>query len=85
MTDIITRAEAKAQGLKTYYTGKPCKHGHDSDRFVSNNGCRACLSAGRKQNHHANKERYNQYSKDYYQQNQESQIERVAQYRAENP
>ena len=42
MTDIITRAEAKAQGLKRYFTGKPCKHGHIDTRAVSNGSCREC-------------------------------------------
>lgn len=29
---IIGRAEAKAQGLKTYFTGKPCKNGQIAER-----------------------------------------------------
>lgn len=32
---IIGRADAKALGLKRYFTGKPCKHGHIAERFVS--------------------------------------------------
>ena len=31
---FISRAQAKAQGLKYYFTGKPCKHGHISIRYV---------------------------------------------------
>jgi hypothetical protein len=38
----MTRAEAKAQGLKRYFTGKPCPHGHISERHVSSMGCLAC-------------------------------------------
>lgn len=35
MTDqILTRAQARAQGLKRYFTGKPCKHGHVAERFI---------------------------------------------------
>jgi len=26
--DVVTRKEAIAKGLKYYFTGKPCKHGH---------------------------------------------------------
>lgn len=33
---IITRTEAATSGLKRYYTGKSCKHGHDSERWVHN-------------------------------------------------
>ncbi|EPK1614760.1 hypothetical protein QBG35_001722 [Klebsiella pneumoniae] len=39
---IITRTEAATCGLKRYYTGKPCKHGHDSERWVHNGHCVQC-------------------------------------------
>lgn len=34
MEQIINRAEAKAAGLKYYYTGNPCKNGHVAPRFI---------------------------------------------------
>ena len=34
---IISHAEAKAQGLKRYFTGKPCKHGHVAEIYTSPN------------------------------------------------
>jgi hypothetical protein len=40
--EIITRREAHARGLKRYYDGKPCTHGHNGERFTSNGGCVAC-------------------------------------------
>lgn len=43
--EIITRAEAFAQGRKHFYSGKPCKYGHDSARFTSTGGCMACNAA----------------------------------------
>ena len=39
---IITRAEAKAQGLTRYFTGKPCPQGHVADRSSSSAGCCEC-------------------------------------------
>jgi 5-methylcytosine-specific restriction endonuclease McrA len=39
---IVTRAEAKAAGLKRYYTGKPCKRGHMTERLTSNLTCVEC-------------------------------------------
>jgi 5-methylcytosine-specific restriction endonuclease McrA len=42
---IISREDAKAQGLKFYRSGIPCKRGHDSERYASTNGCVACLEA----------------------------------------
>jgi len=37
-----TRAEAVAAGLTTYFTGKPCKHGHIASRRVENRCCEEC-------------------------------------------
>lgn len=39
---LISRDEAKSKGLYRYYTGKPCKKGHISQRYVSNMGCVEC-------------------------------------------
>jgi len=43
--DIISREDALAQGLRFYFTGTPCKHGHLSPRYVSSKNCAACLDA----------------------------------------
>ena len=40
--ETITRSEAKAAGLKRYYTGKPCPHGHVAERQTSDGGCCKC-------------------------------------------
>ena len=42
---IVTRAEALRQGLKLYFTGKPCKHGHICERRVSQHRCVECHKA----------------------------------------
>jgi hypothetical protein len=40
---IITRAQAKAQGLVKYHTGKPCKRSaHVADRYTVNGWCAEC-------------------------------------------
>jgi 5-methylcytosine-specific restriction endonuclease McrA len=39
---IVTRAQAKTAGLTRFFTGKPCKHGHYSERTTCNGGCIAC-------------------------------------------
>jgi hypothetical protein len=41
---IRTRAEAKSAGLKRFFTGIPCNHGHVCERWVSTKGCLECLS-----------------------------------------
>jgi hypothetical protein len=40
---MVSREEAKAQGLTHYDTGKPCKKGHNSPRFVSSMTCCQCM------------------------------------------
>lgn len=41
---IVTRAAAKAKGLKRYFMGpdKPCKYGHISERTTVDGGCILC-------------------------------------------
>jgi hypothetical protein len=40
---ISSRTVARAAGLKRFFTGRPCKHGHLSERYVSTGSCIACL------------------------------------------
>lgn len=42
MPEVITRAEAKARGLKRYFNGLNCPHGHTTERMVSSGGCVSC-------------------------------------------
>lgn len=44
MPQIVSRKDAKALGLKRYFTGVPCPRGHVSDRYVANSACAGCLS-----------------------------------------
>lgn len=39
---IITRQEAIARGLTKYYNGKPCKRGHDCERYTLTSNCAQC-------------------------------------------
>lgn len=39
---IITRKQAKEQGLTHYYTGHPCKYNHVSKRRTSSGNCCIC-------------------------------------------
>lgn len=42
----IPRATAHALGFKRYMSNIPCKHNHDSARYVSTGGCIQCLREG---------------------------------------
>ena len=39
---LISRADARAKGLTRYFTGKPCKYGHITERTISSNVCLQC-------------------------------------------
>jgi|TARA_R110001592_G_scaffold59147_3_gene179358 hypothetical protein len=62
---IITRKEAKEKGLKHYFTGKPCPHGHIAQRFISG-GCTECHQILQTKNRENNREEYNDYFKKRY-------------------
>ena len=44
---IISKEEAKAKGLKRFFTGIACEKGHISEKLVSNRGCCECARLGR--------------------------------------
>jgi hypothetical protein len=39
---FISREQAKSQGLKRFYDGVPCSHGHLSGKYVSDSRCVLC-------------------------------------------
>jgi 5-methylcytosine-specific restriction endonuclease McrA len=44
---IISRKEAQSSGLKRYFTGKPCKHGHVCERYARGKECVKCAAENR--------------------------------------
>ncbi len=45
MLIVRTRREAAENGLTRYFTGKPCKYGHASERFTSSGACIECQNS----------------------------------------
>jgi hypothetical protein len=45
---ILRKSEAVSLGLKKYFTGKHCKQGHLSERYVQKSTCIECLKESRK-------------------------------------
>jgi hypothetical protein len=39
---LVTLVDARALGLKHYFTGKPCKRGHIAPRYTAHNVCTIC-------------------------------------------
>lgn len=42
MFTVISRIDALNEGRTRYYTGAPCRHGHDAERYVSTANCVEC-------------------------------------------
>ena len=75
--DIITRKEAKAQGLKKYFTGNPCKNGHTAERQTSNGICIACSNIKQKEKYEADPEKARARVRKYYAENSEACVARA--------
>jgi len=80
-----TRAEAKKRGDKDYYTGKPCKNGHDAVRSVSEKKCYECKREGGRRRYKANPERANENSRRWREANPERTRENNRRWREANP
>lgn len=75
---IISRSDAKLVGSKFYYTGKPCKNGHNAIRWVSSYQCLICEKD--KQGTTEKKE----YRKKYYRENKDHIDKKSLTYQQEN-
>jgi hypothetical protein len=74
LPDIIGRDEARALGLKHFFTGKPCKRGHVAERDVSSRECVECYRQRRREWRAANLEKA-----------KEKERKHARKYRAANP
>ena len=93
--EIVTRDAAIAAGLKSYFTGEPCKHGHISPRNTKEQRCMECLRlkmlAYRKKNPekfagYEDKRRGSRvdYTRERYQRNRAAAIASVLAWREKN-
>ena len=53
---FISRKQAQAQGLKQYFPGSTCKHGHTEPRLVSNCKCMECCRDAANAQHQVKKQ-----------------------------
>jgi hypothetical protein len=87
--EIISRAEAKAKGLKRYFTGVPCKNGHIDERLVSGGKCCECgrerARRWRQANPEKNRESVRESSRKYCQAHPEKKRESVLKWAQANP
>lgn len=85
MVEVISRKEAREQGLKRYYTGKACKHGHVCDRFTCNTHCIECCKLWKKIAYAADPEKYIQRARSWAIANPEKVGEKNRAWRERNP
>lgn len=98
--EIVSRKDAKRNGLMYYFTGRPCKRGHIVERLVSSEMCVQCsreLSAIRhaknrdvylkrmRARYWGNRERDLAYAHRYYSDNKDALREKSKKWRNENP
>ncbi len=98
--DVISRQSAREAGLDTYFTGKPCKHGHVAVRWVRNSDCSECNKARAGKWHLEHHEEvlarlrklavdnapvHRQRAKDWYYANPEKTAAQRKKWRTENP
>lgn len=81
---IISRDEAISQGLKYYFTGKPCKRGHVASILVSTGQCCECNSERAKDYYNKNKDKITEQRKDYRKQNKNKISEGMKGYYKQN-
>jgi 5-methylcytosine-specific restriction endonuclease McrA len=97
---IISREEAKALGLRVYFTGVACKRGHVAERYVSNGKCveckRGCAKKWRAANaaahraknaewQKANPEKHRAYGANWRKANREKHCAKNAKWQKANP
>lgn len=85
LQSIISREEAKAQGLTRYFTGKPCKHGHVCERNVGDWKCVECDKVACRQRYAASPEKYRAANRQWYEDNSEKVKDAARKWNTANP
>lgn len=61
---LITREQALALGLKKYFTGEPCVHGHVCERKTRRRECVECLKRIQRKTRAKNRDNYLSYHRE---------------------
>lgn len=82
--EISTRKRAIQAGEKTYFTGKPCKHGHVGIRSVLG-GCQECARIRASANYHSDVDASRERRRAEYRANPDIKKAAAKKWRSENP
>lgn len=83
--NIVSLADAREQGLKFYFTGKPCKRGHICERYVSIRVCVKCHGDAFQEWRKANPEKRRNNLDDWKKRNKDKHNRYVKNAKAKNP
>lgn len=81
----MQRKEAMSLGLKQYYNGRSCPHGHSANRYVSTGLCIICAANNKKSWQKSNPGKIKEYSKEYYRKNKKNILTRFKAWVKDNP
>lgn len=81
---IISKADALRIGLKYYFTGKPCKHGHVSIRRVDGSDCWECTKIRATERQIIHSEKVRSYKAEWHEKNKYKIKQQKRQYREKN-
>ena len=84
-TKLVARYDALSRSLPTYFTGKPCKHGHISERYTGNSTCVECARNRTVLWRIENREKFNEWSRNYYKDKRHWSRESSRRWKKENP
>lgn len=82
--EVISRDDARARGMKFFFTGEPCKHGHISVRKVINGGCLECVRSKSREWYYLNTERAKENVNKYRDENKEKLRESARKWEQDN-
>ena len=82
---LIKRRFAKRLGMKHYFTGKPCRKGHISERYVVNTDCVMCRKLKHKREYPNEKDRIIERQLKWYYKNKDYVSDYARSYRERNP
>lgn len=81
----IAKADAAARGLKRYFTGVPCKHGHVCERYTKRSLCVDCCADKRARWGMEHPDRVKAGFSKWYTENREKSIAAATAWRKANP
>lgn len=83
--ELVSRAKAQRLELRSFFTGKPCRHGHISERNTKFGYCYECRASEAKSYQEENEDKEKASRKEYREKNKESTKEYMKQYYLDNP